>query len=107
MTADIADFRGSRIKRPTTPVRGLKGGESGMPVNVGQLKAYLKERHLSQATISRVLRINQSTLNMILSGNRGLYADLYMDICQLLDVPAEQFYEKRPEIQKLPNKKEK
>ena len=56
-----------------------------------KIKKYLISKGISQTYVANKTGIPISTLNAVLNGNRKLLAEEYFVICQVLDVPLDNF----------------
>jgi len=59
--------------------------------NIGE---YLRANGIKQSWLAERLEIPPTTLNGIVNGRSELKADLFIRICQVLNVPPEQFAER-------------
>ena len=57
----------------------------------GKLREYMKANKLRQREIARTIGMTESTLSMILTGQRKCSLDTYVQICTLLGVPIGEF----------------
>lgn len=55
------------------------------------IKQYLDERGIKQTFLAEKTNLSVSKINAILNGNRGLLAEEYFMICEVLGVPIETF----------------
>ena len=58
------------------------------------IKQYLISKGITQTFISEKTGISITTLNAIMNGNRGLLAEEYFTICEVLEVPLDTFVKK-------------
>ena len=69
--------------------------EGGHITMIGKsIKQYLSSKGITQTFISEKSGISITTLNAILNGNRGLLAEEYFTICEVLEVPLDTFAKK-------------
>lgn len=58
------------------------------------INKYLKDRGIKQSWLAEKVGLPVTTLNGIINGKVQLKADLFIQICQALEVPPETFSEK-------------
>lgn len=58
------------------------------------IQSYLKEKGLSQKYIAKQLGLTDSKLSAILQGKQQLKAEVYLAICEELDLSVNYFYDK-------------
>lgn len=61
----------------------------------GNIGEYLNQNGIKQNWLAERLNIHPSTLNGILNGRSELKADMFIEICHILNVPPERFSEER------------
>lgn len=79
----IPDRMDSLIKRRKAPVRSLRASN---PLTGADVKAARKERRWTQAKLAGMLKVHQSLIAKIESGDRPIRADLEIELYQLFDL---------------------
>lgn len=57
-----------------------------------EIRRYLKAHAISQATLAREIGVSDRMLRAVLTGRVRMTAELYLSICEALDVSVETFY---------------
>ena len=55
------------------------------------IKQYLKDHGIKQTFIQKKLGISISSTNALLNNNRGISAEEYLKICEILNLPPDYF----------------
>lgn len=64
---------------------------------VERINQYLVDHGISKAFLARKLNVNRSSFYLIMSGRRRMPADMMVRICDVLEVSADVFREKKDE----------
>ena len=62
---------------------------------VDKIAEYIEKQGIKQSAIANYLEIHPQTMSDIINGKRKLKADEYIDICDFLNVPYDQFVDNR------------
>jgi plasmid maintenance system antidote protein VapI len=73
----------------------MRGGENLLAQNINE---YLKNKGIKQTWLAEQVGIPTTTLNGIINGKVQMKADLFIRICQVLNVPPETFSEKQETV---------
>lgn len=57
-----------------------------------KIRRYMNEQDISRKQVAISMRISESKLSLILSGQRRLTVDEYLDMCTAMAVPPQKFF---------------
>ena len=57
-----------------------------------KIRRYMNEQDISRKQVAISMKISESKLSLILSGQRRLTVDEYLDMCTAMAVPPQKFF---------------